>query len=427
MLGKVYKVTARNFQSWKNFNLPVSGFTVIVGPSDRGKSAIIRALRGILRNEVGSNHISYGEKEASVTLEPENGETIQLTRNAKTTTYKIGEEEFSKLAGGIPQHIIDMRCDEVDINGIKLDPIFADQFDQQFMLTMSPSELNSIFGLFSSTEKLNAGKKAAAAKNVEFNSNARYLANEILESEGKVEDLRKLSELFVLLNDFINVIVEDIENCEVTIASLESLVSLKEFTKILSKTVALPIPATEELEKILTVGKMVATYRKKKEFVATLAHTTSIPISGADPLLHDLKVVQALSSLLTAKARTSRLSNTTTFVPSVEPLLKQAKLVSNLSSLMAVRRKITDLTPPSLSIGLWNKLEGDIEEISSVIKTINRYNKAVSEVAKFNSELKILKTEYKLVSERISELKTDGIECPECGHFFQLGENHGTH
>ena len=68
-MAKTYKLSAKNFQSWRDFSLPMTGFTVIIGPSDRGKSAIIRALRGVLRNQVGANHITYGEKDVSVSLE----------------------------------------------------------------------------------------------------------------------------------------------------------------------------------------------------------------------------------------------------------------------------------------------------------------------------------------------------------------------
>jgi prefoldin subunit 5 len=428
MLGKVFKVTARNFQSWKALDLSVKGFTVIVGPSDRGKSAIIRALCGILRNEVGANHISWWSKETSVTLEPEGQETIELTRNAKTVNYKIGDEEFSKLNGGLPPVIADMRCNEVDINGVKLDPVFADQFDDQFMLKMSPSELNSIFGLFSSTEKLNAGKKAAAAKNVEFNSNAKFLAIEIQEAESKVEEIRIIADEFSELEEDVDAISENIARYDSKIQELKALASSREFVGVLTTVISIPIPSTAKAEKVLAIGKQLSAYRKRKEFVSTLAQATRLPIGKADTLIAQSKAVNSISSLIAAKSKVSAMSGlTTVVVDKVEPLIKQAKTIADIRAYIALKLKVTSLTIPDLSIGSWNTLEVAIEDASSKIKLINRYNKAVKEVARIKSELKTIKNEYKTVSEGISELKTDGVECPECGHFFQLGEEHGTH
>jgi len=44
------KLSGKNFQSWDAFDLTLAGLTVLTGPSDTGKSAIFRALKGVLRN-----------------------------------------------------------------------------------------------------------------------------------------------------------------------------------------------------------------------------------------------------------------------------------------------------------------------------------------------------------------------------------------
>jgi len=386
-LGKTYKISGKNFQSWKSFDLPVSGFTVIIGPSDRGKSAIIRSLKGILRNEVSASHITFGEKEATVTLKPETGDTIELTRNLKTTLYKVGEEEFSKLAGGVPPDVSNLKCNEVDVNGVKLDPIFAGQFDQQFMLNMTPSELNSIFGLFSSTEKLNAGKKVAGAKNTEFNSNAKYLANEILESETKVHNLNALMLRFETLNSQIDALVQTIEDTQASATNVEALHFSKQFIVFLNKVIAVDIPSIEEIEGTINTIRQLSTYAKKKQYVS------------------------GLSGITTKK------------VGKIEGLTEQSHLVSNVDSLIKLKIKINAL-PTITTDGLKT---AKVKELSDSSLNLGKYVSALGEVVRIKDQLKTNKTEYKRIAGEIASLKTNGVECPECGNFFQLGDEHGNH
>lgn len=193
---KKFRLVGKDFQSWKSFSLDVSGLTVIVGSSNKGKSALVRALRGILRNQVAESHIRRGQKQSELTLEIEDGITASLTRNAKTTTYKVGEEDYAKLAGEVPDPIKDLSVHTINVGSSKLDPIFAGQFDSQFMMDLSPSDLNAVFGLFSSTERLNNGKKAIGVSNAEINSQAKLLASQIQVGEVRLAELKSIEAEF---------------------------------------------------------------------------------------------------------------------------------------------------------------------------------------------------------------------------------------
>ena len=62
------RLRIRNFQSLEDIDLELGQFTVIIGESDTGKSAIIRALKYALINKVGTGFIRHGEKQAAVEL-----------------------------------------------------------------------------------------------------------------------------------------------------------------------------------------------------------------------------------------------------------------------------------------------------------------------------------------------------------------------
>ena len=63
------KVTVENFQSIKRAEIDVDGFTVITGPNNSGKTALMRAIRGAFQNAPGSAFIRHGEKECRVEVD----------------------------------------------------------------------------------------------------------------------------------------------------------------------------------------------------------------------------------------------------------------------------------------------------------------------------------------------------------------------
>ena len=388
-LGKSFKLSGKNFQSWKNFTLPVKGFTVIVGPSDRGKSAIIRSLRGVLRNEVGANHIQYGEKEASVTLEPEDGEIIALSRNSKTTNYTVGDEEFSKLAGNLPPMMDELRCGIVEVGGVKLDPIFASQFDQQFMLSLTPNELNAIFGLFSSTEKLTAGKKAASTKNAELTATAKYIATETQESEAKQ------ARLSLLLDDF-----EEAETAfdalDTKCSRIEAILGYLDDLALLQRRVALfsqagkPLPTTEELEHSVALARMIRSYLRTLDNKTKYEKLTSVVIPD-----------------------TTKLTRLSSVIPKINKYTASASRARALKS-------VNKINPDK-----WTAAIELLYEKKAPLSMLSNYIKAASSCASLRESLESANSEYQLVSAKLAELQSDGTQCPNCGHYFNTGEKHG--
>lgn len=101
---KIQEVTIEGYQSHTNSTFRLSpGLTVITGPSDAGKTAIIRALRWFafneptgeaflhtIRNPDGSVKEAVDQVKVSVTFD--NGITITKTRRKGKTTYVVVHE-----------------------------------------------------------------------------------------------------------------------------------------------------------------------------------------------------------------------------------------------------------------------------------------------------------------------------------------------
>lgn len=175
------ELSLTNYQSWSSAQLKVEGLTVVVGPSNLGKSALGRAFKGLVRNDLLPDHIKLGT-EGVVVSAIIAGKTVTAKRGAKakdSTTYDVDGVEFAKLGGDVPQAVKDMAFGPVEVNGVSIDPVFAGQFDGQFLLGNSPAELNAVLNAFASTEKLDKGRKELARRTTETNATAKALAPQI--------------------------------------------------------------------------------------------------------------------------------------------------------------------------------------------------------------------------------------------------------
>lgn len=94
----ITNIEINNFQSHKNTNINLeNGLNVIVGPSDQGKTAIIRAVKWALYNEpLGTFFIRHKEKEASVTLTFNTGEKIKRLRSDTKNIYVYIDSENNR-------------------------------------------------------------------------------------------------------------------------------------------------------------------------------------------------------------------------------------------------------------------------------------------------------------------------------------------
>lgn len=148
-------IILENFQSHKytiiNFD---EGLNVIVGPSDTGKSAIIRAIKWALYNEPSGDYfIRKGEKAAAVTLIFNDNTKIKRYRSNSKNQYilydNLGEEiKYEGFGLGVPKEIIEkigiekIYLDSEETNSINL----GEQLEGAFLLSEKSSTRASAIG-----------------------------------------------------------------------------------------------------------------------------------------------------------------------------------------------------------------------------------------------------------------------------------------
>ena len=129
------KLTIAGFQAHENRTIKLGPkITSIIGPTDVGKSSVIRALRWLCFNRPqGEAFIRDGCKQAIATLEID-GHTIERRKGDGANSYKLDGKTFSAFGAAVPDAIT---------NFLNLDPInFQSQHDAPFWIGLSPGEVS---------------------------------------------------------------------------------------------------------------------------------------------------------------------------------------------------------------------------------------------------------------------------------------------
>lgn len=165
-------LTITGYQSLHDISLALAPFTVIVGPSSSGKSALVRALRTLTANQRGTAFITTGFKNAKITaLIDDTAVTLRRSTgtkaedNAYSLTTPDGTDLFTKLNGEVPEEIRKAL-------GLPNDPAltFAGQFDKPYLLDASPNEvaralasLTNVHVIFEASRNANRERLSSAA------------------------------------------------------------------------------------------------------------------------------------------------------------------------------------------------------------------------------------------------------------------------
>ncbi len=176
----IAKVTIRNWQSLKKLDLPLGRFTVIVGASSSGKTALMRAFRALASNVRGTDAITRGATKALIAAELSdrdgNSRTITLEHVRGAWIYHLsdpalpgGGDTYTKLAGSVPDDITRLlNIDPVPTGGASLN--FAGQFDPPYLLRDSGAavartlgELTNVNLIFEAVREAVRRRNAAAS------------------------------------------------------------------------------------------------------------------------------------------------------------------------------------------------------------------------------------------------------------------------
>ncbi|KYO65744.1 hypothetical protein ATZ99_13820 [Thermovenabulum gondwanense] len=238
-MSKILSLEIENFQSHKKTKIEFDdGMTVILGPTDQGKSSIIRALKWVLYNEPrGSDFISVGENFCRVKLTLEDNTQIIREKGVNRNRYiliKNGEEMvFEGFGNTIPQEIYKAH----GIPKIKIDKDaisfanLSEQLEGPFLLSENPATRARILGKLAGIHVLDAALKITNKELNDYNFKEKIVLQKLEELNNRLNEYKDLYEVKYKLDIAKNLI----EFLKVKLSSLKNLMSIKEKFQYISE------------------------------------------------------------------------------------------------------------------------------------------------------------------------------------------------
>ena len=175
------RIELTNFMSHRHTVIePAPGLTVLVGPNNVGKSAIVAALQILCHNEKSTYVTRHGEKECSVTVETDDGHIIRWKRK-KSPSYEIDGESFDRLGqNSVPDELHKvLRLPAVEgAAGDQFDVHFGAQKTPIFLLGDKGSAAARFFASSSDATRLVEMQKLHKDKHAEAKRDKRRLEAE---------------------------------------------------------------------------------------------------------------------------------------------------------------------------------------------------------------------------------------------------------
>jgi energy-coupling factor transporter ATP-binding protein EcfA2 len=225
--GMIKAISVKGYQSLYDISLEMGRFTVIYGESDVGKSALYRAIRGLLTTESGDSFISRGEKSSSVHITMNSGDKIAWVKRRGQSSEYVLNGKISRRSKRVPEEIAKvLRITPIVVDGDTFYPNLRGQFDSLFLLFDSSLKRARVLGSLISNVLLTGIRQV----NLERNRNEadiraagdlkRSLEERLNQNwDGLLTETNSLKETLIVTRK----ILDRIEEIETVIGEIESL------------------------------------------------------------------------------------------------------------------------------------------------------------------------------------------------------------
>jgi len=143
-------VRVRNVQSIEDVTIVIDGFTVISGPNNSGKTAIMRAIKGVFTNAPAGPLVRHGAAHIIVDIDFGDGNTVTWKKGWKkpgqmggtVNEYTVnGKKLGDKVGRGCPDEVAALGVRFIDAGTERLWPQVADQFKGVLFLVDAPGSV----------------------------------------------------------------------------------------------------------------------------------------------------------------------------------------------------------------------------------------------------------------------------------------------
>ena len=204
------RVRIKNYQILKDVKFEfVNGLNVILGPSNNGKSSVIRAMEAALFHKSGGDFIRSGTEAAQVAISMNGNKLAWFKPEGSGGGYNLNGQEYTKVGRISPPEVQDAtEIKEVIIMDTKERINFWRQMEYPFLLNKTPSQLFAFLAFSAEQDQLTSVFQS-------IKEDTKAIERNIVLDEGRidstktlqvnlVEELSKLEELQETINDIIS-------------------------------------------------------------------------------------------------------------------------------------------------------------------------------------------------------------------------------
>jgi len=386
------KLRVQNYQSIKDVELEAEQgqFVAVVGRTDIGKSAMLRAVEGLLTNSPVKSDIRRGARFVRVKATLPSKDEIQWEKREKgQASYIVNGETYEKLAKGIPPIFESLSLTPVKTQVNDYNLVVRQQFDPLFLI-------NDSRGMVALIEKLGDFNKYNRAHQLcklqirQDNQELKRVGEEIKDVEDELEKYKQVEDIEKL--------VEELDKQEEDLKELEKIYTLsKDWTKS-SKEL-------EILQKFLSLLEPVEKINVQELELSLLKITKLKEIK--ETLKDLLKGVLTLKERLSAYSKLDEIN-----VIELEEKLKNWKQLKIISEGLNTLKVVSSIKLPELhdieeKLLLCERAEIRLCKLQGLYETFVQKGNELIQIFK---EIKQIEEEIKKIMEEMPDI------CPTCGN-----------
>lgn len=193
----IRRIVLENFMSHSRTEIePAQGLTVLIGPNNCGKSAVVSALQTLCSNITGDFMVRHGEKECRVTIETEDGHSVTWRRHRGAVSYIIDGREVPRGVTPDDLHEV-LRLPKVvsEDGNDKFDIHFGSQKSPIFLLDDTERRAAMFFASSSDAEYLMRMQKRHQEKVREAKRDGIKLGERLTKLDAELACLEPVAEL----------------------------------------------------------------------------------------------------------------------------------------------------------------------------------------------------------------------------------------
>ena len=277
------RITLENFMSHKHTVIDLAdGLTVLTGPNNCGKSAVVAALQILASNGKSTHVMRHGAKVCRITVETDDGHVICWQRKKSSVSYTLDGVDVHRVGQSVPDGLdalLKMPVVEADAGRTKVsyDIHFGEQKAPIFLLGDPGSRAASFF---------------AAA------SDASRLLEMTVKHRSNVKEKRQAAKR----------LTTDLQASTAELQRLQPVVALEarlDVAEKLFQAITNAVSAVMRLEKLIDgVQREIVTCRQLRTELQTLAQITVPPEQHNTPAVDTVirNIEQTLARMRTANA-----------------------------------------------------------------------------------------------------------------------------